>query len=84
MQEMQIVLDVERDETRLLPVIEPELIPVTGERERGDNWFVLFSSDREKPVVVPLGKNQREFILTGTFFMFFCCFFFYLKRDLSV
>lgn len=84
MQEMQIVLDVERDETRLLPVIESELIPVTGEREGGDNWFVLFSSDHEKPVVVPLGKKTKRIYSHWNIFHVFLLFFFYLKRDLSV
>lgn len=59
-QETIIVSDGRRDET-YLPVVESEPIPVPTEREGGDDWFVLFSGAREKPVVVPRGKKHKRF-----------------------
>lgn len=67
--EMIIISGSRRDETRL-PVVEPGPIPVPipvpisvpipvlTRRKGGDDWFVLFSGVREKPVVIPLGKNN--------------------------
>lgn len=61
-QEMIIVSDSRQDETRLL-VVEPKPTPVLMEREGRDDWFVLLSGAREKPIVIPRGKKNIKDLL---------------------
>ncbi|KAG7475563.1 titin isoform X12 [Solea senegalensis] len=51
--------DSRQDETRLSEIRPIQMAP-PSEREQGDDWFVLFDSIREKPVVVPPAATRRK------------------------